>query len=282
MRRMWIAVVVVLVAVVSAPLSAELRFTSKMTARAVAGGAPATGLLAGMGDMVTQMIQEQFGGPEGVESVTTVHEDGRTRIEYSKAFGGFPAGTVMLTRVDGTMVGFDPKAKTWWKMNDPSADPEAAKEMANMMAQMKPVITSKRTGMFEMLSGFRTEKVTMNMRMPVPMPEGVDLSMLPPELLAMIPKEVVVDGDMWMAPAFPKYSKIGAGMMSAGPLAELGLDKFMTGDMEGFLMRSIVRTSVPAAFELETVVLKVAEEDVPDSVFEVPAGFTEVPMPGGR
>lgn len=276
MSRRFVAFVVMLVAVVSAPLSAELRFTTKITARAVPGAPPPSGLLAGMGDMVGQVINEQFGGPEGVESVTTVHEDGRMRVEYAKAFSGMPAGTVVLTRADGTSVGYDTAARTWWKMPDPQDDPD----MAAAMAQLKPEITSKRTGEFVTITGLRAERVALRMRIPIPMPDGVDLSQVPPELLAMIPKELVVEGDNWVSTAFSKYMKADLSPISTGPLAQLGFDKAVEG-VEGFPVRSVMRTSAPVAIEIETLVTRVGEEAVAASVFDLPAGLREIPFPGG-
>ncbi|GEM_PF-4472671 len=276
MKRTWLAVVVVWVAVVSAPLSAELRFTTKITARAVPGAPPPSGMLAAMGDVVGQVINEQFGGPDGVETITTVHEDGRMRVESAKSFSGLPAGAVVLTRADGTSVGYDPAAKTWWKMPDPGTDPA----VAGMMARMKPELSSKRTGEFVTVTGLRAERVTVRMRIPIPMPEGVDLSQVPPELLAMIPRELVIEGDSWVAAAFGKYMKAGLAALSAGPMAQLGFDT-LGKSLDGFPVRSVMRTSVPAAIEIETLVTKVGEEAVPASVFEVPAGLREIPFPGG-
>ncbi len=276
MVRRVIAVVVVLVAGVSASLSAELRFTTKITARAVAGAPAPTGLLAGMGDVVGQVINEQFGGPEGVETGTTVHTDGRMRVDYTKAFSGLPAGSVVLTRVDGTSVGYDPAAKTWWKMPDPSSDPE----VAAVMAQMKPEISSKRTGEFATVTGLRAERVTVHMRIPIPLPEGVDLSQVPPELLAMIPRELVIEGDNWVAAEYAKYMKGGMAALSAGPMAQMGFDK-LADSLDGFPVRSVMRTSVPAAIEIETLVTKVGEETVPAAVFDLPTGLREIPFPGG-
>ena len=111
MRRMF-ASLLVLVAL-SAPLSAELKITSKMSVKPVAGAAPATDM---MSQMMGPMLLQVFGGTAGVESVAIIHEDGRIRTEYTTAFQGMPAGSVMLVRKDGTTVGFDAKGGTWWKV----------------------------------------------------------------------------------------------------------------------------------------------------------------------
>ncbi len=267
MRRYVFACV--FVALVSAPLSAELKFTSKMTAKAVAG-APAGNDM--MSTMVGPMLQQMFGGAEGVEMTVTVHEDGRMRTDYPGSFVGMPPGTVVLLRADGTSVGYDAAAKTWWKMTDGGGNPE----MTAMLAQMKPDVTSKRTGEFATVAGFKAERVAMTMVMPIPMPPGAEN--LPPEIMAMIPKEIRMDGDMWLASVFAKYTKGMAKALSQGPMAAIGLDKMMSG-LEGFSVRQVMRMSMMAGYELETLVSHAAEEDVPDTAFDLPTGLKEIPMP---
>lgn len=267
MRKYFAAFVVF--ALCTAPLGAELKVTSKMSARAIPG-APAGGdmMSAMMGPMLTQM----FGGTEGIEVTATINEDGRMRADYPSGFAGMPAGAVVITRVDGTSVGYDATAKTWWKMVDPSSQPG----MAEMMAQMKPEVSTKRTGEFATVAGLKAERVTMNMRMAIPMPPGSEN--LPAEVLAMIPKEIKADGDMWVAGVHAKYARSIAKAMTAGPMAGMGLDKIL-GDLQGLTVRQVMRMSLLAGHELETLVTKIVEEDVADSVFDVPAGFKEIPMP---
>jgi hypothetical protein len=267
MRRYLAGVVVILLC--GAPLSAELKFTSKMSAKAIPGAAPSTDMMAAM---IGPMMLQLFGGTEGIEMTTTIHEDGRMRVEYGAEFAGMPAGTVQVTRADGTAFGYDSKARTWWKVEIGGADAE----MTAMLAQMKPEVTTKRTGEFTTVAGLRAERVSLLMVMPIPLPDGVD--QLPPELLAMIPKEIRMEGDSWLSDAHAKYTKGMARVLSQGPLASMGLDKMM-GGIEGLSVRQVMRMSMLAGYELETLMLKVAEEDVPDSVFDMPTGYKEIPMP---
>jgi hypothetical protein len=269
MRRYFAAVVVL--ALCTAPLRAELKITSKMVARQVAGAPAGNDMMAAMvGPMLTQM----YGGAEGVEMVVTMHEDGRLRTDYVGAFAGMPPGAAVIMRTDGTAVGFDAKAQTWWKMVDPMADPNAAA----MLAQLKPQVTTKRTGEFSTVAGLKAERVAMTLVMAIPMPPGAD--QMPPEILAMIPKEIRVEGDNWVAPAHTKYMKTMSKVLAQGPMAGLGLDKILN-ELQGLSVRQVVRMSMLAGWELETLVTKVVEEDTPDSVFDVPAGYKEVPMPTG-
>lgn len=265
MRRMF-AGLLVLVALV-APLSAELKVTTKMSVRQVPGAAPATDM---MSQMMGPMMLQMFGGTDGVEMVTISHEDGRTRTEYKTAFTGMPAGSVVLMRADGTSVGFDAKAGTWWKIPGLADMPP---EAAAMMAQMTPEITTKKTGQFETIAGQRAEKVTMSMRMPIPLPAEV-----PAEMRAMLPEAFIFDGDMWIAGTFSKYTKAMAKSMTAGAMAQFGFDKLMN-DLQGFPVKQVMRMNLLAGYEMETLVLSIVEEDTPDALFVMPTGLKEIPMP---
>jgi hypothetical protein len=59
-------------------------------------------------------------------------------------------------------------------------------------------------------------------------------------------------------------------------LASLGLDKLPT---QGLALRTVIRGAIFGDQELESVVTKIGEEKVAASVFEIPAGYTEVPAP---
>jgi hypothetical protein len=267
MRR-YVAAVIVF-ALCTAPLSAELKITSKMMARQIPGAPAGNDMMSAMvGPMITQL----YGGPQGVTMTVTMHEDGRMRTDYVESFVGMPAGAAIIMRPDGSSVGFDPKTQTWWKMDDPMSNPQAAA----LLAQMKPEVSTKRTGEFAQIAGFKAEKVTMTMVMPIPLPP--EAAQMPPELLAMIPKEIRIDGEQWVAPVHTKFMKTMTKVLAQGPLAGVGLDKLL-GDLQGISVRQVMRMSMLAGWELETLVSKVVEEDVADSVFEVPKGYKEVPMP---
>jgi hypothetical protein len=267
MRKYFAAIVVI--GLCTAPLSAELKVTSKMVARQVAGAPAGNDMMAAMvGPMITQM----YGGADGVDMIVTMHEDGRMRTDYPKGFAGMPAGAVVILRADGSSVGFDDKARTWWKMAGPMDDPNAKA----MLAQLKPQVATKRTGEFATIAGLKAERVSMTMVMAVPLPPGAEN--MPPEMMAMIPKEIKVEGDNWVAQAHAKYMKTMTKVLAQGPLAGVGIDKLLN-DLQGLSVRQVVRMSMLAGWELETLVTKVAEEDTPDTVFDLPSGYKEIPMP---
>ena len=267
MRKIFAAAVVF--ALCAAPLRAELKVSSKSVARQVAGTPAGDDMIAAMiGPMITQI----YGGPEGVEMTVTMHEDGRVRTDYAASFMGMPAGSVVIQRLDGTSVGYDAKTQTWWKMVDPLQDPKAVE----MLSKVKPEVVTKRSGEFATVAGLKAEKVSVAMQMALPLPP--EAAQLPPQLLAMIPKEIKADGSVWVADAFPKYKTAMTKAFVTGPLSTIGLEKSVN-DLQGLILRFVMSLSLAAGWELETVASKVSEEDVPDSVFDLPAGYKEIPMP---
>src|SRR5690606_5404634 len=72
--RRWCAALIVALCV-TVPVSAELKYTYKMTMKKVEGPAP-QGMFAAMGDMMGPMIDQVFGGADGVDVIVTVHQDG--------------------------------------------------------------------------------------------------------------------------------------------------------------------------------------------------------------
>jgi hypothetical protein len=268
MRRIFVSALVMMAVV--APLSAELKVTSKMSVKPVAGAAPATDM---MSQMMGPMMLQMFGGTGGVESVAIIHEDGRMRTEYKTAFQGMPAGSVMLVRKDGTVVGFDAKGGTWWKVPGAADMPP---EAAAMIAEMKPEITTKKTGQFETIAGLRSERVTMTMRVAIPLPP--EAAQLPAEFRAMIPEAFIFEGDSWISPSHAKYAVATAKMMTSGAMAQFGFDK-LTAALQGLSMKQVMRMNLLAGYEMETLVTSVVEEDTPDSVFDLPTGLKEIPMP---
>ena len=74
-------------------------------------------------------------------------------------------------------------------------------EAAAMMAQMKPEITTKKTGQFETIAGLRSERVTMSMRVAIPLPP--EAAQLPAEFRAMIPEAFILKATSGFRPATP-------------------------------------------------------------------------------
>jgi hypothetical protein len=186
------------------------------------------------------------------------------RTEIKQAMAGMPAGTVLITTADGSKFGFDPAAKTFWKVA--KAAPDA---LAALGAQ--PSIKVNKTGEFEAVNGMKAEKIVVTISIPLP---GIDPANLPPGF----PSELGLTMTAWMtdavkAPKSQSALDLGAlSGMAGGALKELANDGRFTVKtlMQGF------------GIELETTTKDITTADAPASMFVVPDGFKEVPQPQPR
>jgi len=235
-------------------LSADLKYTMTVVARpsTVAASTPANPIWGILGPMVVNTIAP----PGGVHVTTTIGEAG-SRFEYDKAYTIIPAGGVMIVTPDGMITVLNSTERTYWKMAKPAG------LGANGIA---PVVKVDRTGSFETIAGVRSERATINIRVPLPLPPGTQMPGLP--------SEVTVTGETWLAEQFKKYAAMSAGVTSM--MGSLGPDSLTAA---GFPMRSIMRSELFGSQEVESVVTTIAETAAPAGAFEVPAGFKEVPAP---
>jgi hypothetical protein len=258
MRRLLTALFVI--AAIGTPVRAELKYTARMELRAAAvpSTTPPDPLMAMLGSLITDMMV-----PAGGMEITGVVGEKGARIEFSKAYLTIPAGAVGLVRPDGSMVLLNPADKTYWK---------AAASESVLPPGMTPTVTSRRTGEFAEIAGVRSERIAFSLRFAIPLPDGVQL---PPGM----PTELTMEGDMWTTDRFKASANATATAMTMTMgLKAVGLEKMLNGGMP---MRTVLRSPLFAGKEMETVVLKIAEEAVPDGFFDVPADFREVPAPTG-
>jgi len=252
-----LAVVVVLLALVAVPLSADLKVVSRLEVRKVETTGPVNPFFAMMGNAMAQ----QMGAMNGTETTTTIG-DGVIRSEMNKPLGGLPAGAMTILFADGSMIGINPAEKTYFRATMPDV---AA------LAGLAPSVTVNRTGEFTELLGHRVERVVLDLRMPLPIPTEA-MAQLPPGF----PTEITMTIENWTAEAFRAY---GTQMVKGNPaMAALGLAQ--VADI-GFAMRQIVRTPMLAGYEMETNVTSVAETTTPAGFFEVPEGYRQVAAPAG-
>lgn len=85
-----------------------------------------------------------------------------------------------------------------------------------------------------------------------------------------------MNGEMWIAGPYKAYAALAAKgnsmFTTMGPeMAKLALD--------GLTMRSIMRGDMYGGKEIEQVVTKIGEETASPDLFEIPAGFKEIPAP---
>jgi hypothetical protein len=253
--------IALLVALVVTP-STGLKYTLHMEAHQAANAAqdPLSSMMAGLMSGVF---------PEGgLDQAIAVSERG-TRSEQKQAFSGLPAGTVTITRPDGTAVGMDPAAKTFWKQT--SGIDVAAATMAQLPA--KPDVKVKKTGEFETIEGMKAERVNVSLGLPLPISPD-QLSQLPPGF----PTSLTITMDVWVTDAIKVPSTNTA-------LADSMLTKFLP-DQSGlkelndgrFMLKTVMNMF---GVEMVTTVKDIVKGDVADSLFEVPKDFKEVPPPGG-
>ena len=255
-----ILVTLCLVALVSARLSAELKYTMHMEMKkGDAAAAPGTNPMLGMmGDaMMKQLV------PDGAADIVYLIGEKGSRIEFTQAAMGQAAGTVNLGRPDGTLIVLNPKEKTYWQTTSQAA-------MAAMQAAgiVPPEVTATRTGKFETVAGVKCEVVAFDWKMALPIPEAARAS-LPPDF----PTALTMTGDSCTTTdQYQQYAAIAAKSTSTMGAA-MGLDKIAQG---GLVLR---QTMQMMGFEMRSSVTQIAEEAAAATAFEIPADYKEVPMP---
>ena len=216
MKRILVALC--LVTLVSARLSAELKYmlhmeVKKTDAPAAQGSNPMIGM---MGDaMMKQMV------PDGAADIVYLIGEKGSRIEFMQAAMGQAAGTVNLGRPDGTLIVMNPKEKTYWQTSSQAA-------MASMKAAgiTPPEVKATRTGKFETVAGVKCEVVAFDWKMALPIPEAVRAS-LPPDF----PLELTMKGDTCTTTdQYQKYAEIAAKSTSV-MMTAMGFDKIAQGGL---------------------------------------------------
>jgi Domain of unknown function (DUF4412) len=248
-----------LVALVSAPLRAELKYTMRMEMKkSDTAAAPVNPMLGMMGE---QMMKQML--PNGSsEMVYTIGEKG-TRIEFTQPAMGQAAGAVNIAKPDGTLYVLDPQNKTYWKT---TTDAASAQMKA---AGLAPEVTAKKTGQTETVAGVTCDVVAFDWKMALPIPEQARAT-LPPDF----PTSLTLTGDSCTTAQYSKYADMVA-RGAAGMLAAMGFDKVAQG---GLIVR---QTMQMMGYEMKSVVTKISEETVDQTLFDVPADFKEVPGPTG-
>jgi uncharacterized protein DUF4412 len=203
----------------------------------------------------------------GVDHVVLVG-DKAMRMEQKQTFAGMRAGTITLYR-DGARFGIDPTTRTFWKY-PPQLGPEELKAMAGR----KPDIKISKTGQTETIDGMRAERVTTTMTMPIPADMGGrGAPSLPPELM--------VTFDVWVTGSVKPPSG-WVPLIDQEILSRLGLANPQSFTDNRFPLKAAVRVNLVNALQILMTVKGIVTENVPDSVFDIPADYKEVPPPSGR
>jgi uncharacterized protein DUF4412 len=260
MKRM--SLVLCLVALVSTQLSAELKYTLHMELKKsdAAPAQAANPVLSMMGDAVMRQMV-----PDGAADIVYLIGDKGARIEFMHAAMGQAAGAINLARPDGTLIVLNPKEKTYWK-----ASVEASMTAMQAAGISPPEVSAKRTGQFETIAGAKCEVITFDWKMKIPVPEAARAS-LPPDF----PTVMTMNGDSCATTdQYQKYGEIVTRSMGA-MMAAMGFDKIAQG---GLVLRQNMRMM---GSEMRSAVTQIAEEAAPETAFEIPADYKEVPIPTG-
>lgn len=246
--------VAALLLVAAAPLGAELKFTTRLQVRDAAAPPPVDPTLTVLG---TRLIDAMLPGGS-LETVTLIGDRG-VRVEWNKALPGIPAGAILLGRPDGSVVMINPAEKTYWRMS--------AAAVKGTVGGPEPTVTTKKTGQTSDVLGVPCERVTYEMRLPMPAQPNTQLP-------AGAPAELMLSGESCIAGQYKRY----AALMARVPgLTSLGGEKLAE---DGLVLTQITRSPMFGAREMESKVTAIAEESAPASLFEIPAGYKEVPAPG--
>jgi hypothetical protein len=258
--RWWVSAIV-LMFVLQIRMDAELKFTMHTDLNRIEGVTP-NEWSALIGQLAGNAVP-----PGGVDHVVLVG-DKAMRMEQKQAFAGMRAGMITLYR-DGARFGIDPSARTFWKY-PPQLGPEELKAMAGR----KPDVTINKTGQVETIDGMRAERVTTTLAMPMPGEMGAAGA-------SGLPAELMVTFDVWVTGSVKPPSG-WVPLIDQEILSRLGLAYPQSFTDNRFPLKATVRVNLVNALEILMTVKGIVNENVPDRVFDIPAGYEEVPPPSGR
>jgi hypothetical protein len=267
-KRMLVAVLVAaaLSAVVLSAQSAAggMRYVMKMELRQVSGGEaqPANPMTAMVADTFKKMVL-----PEGAVEMEFVTDGQSVRTEMRGQMSMLAKGSVVLYaagQTDGYVL--NPTEKTYYVLKTP--------QMPALPAGMtlpKPEISVKPSGTFETIVGHRAEKVNISWRMPIPIPEGVEV---PPGT----PTEFSMDIENWCTTDLKMPASATRLMGSvAQSMPGFGLDELAKACP--FALRSRMRMSMMPGYEILSTVTSASDASPSPDLFKLPAGYKEVPPP---
>ena len=251
-----IAVVAILAGWACSRPPLHLKYVSRMQMQPSTVTTQGDPILESIGRSVGEMVL-----PGGSMQMTTLVGEYGIRLEWDRAMPGIPAGAAMLyNAADGTSVVVNPAEKTYWKLTSSA--------VADLFpAEAKPQVTSAKTKETATIAGVPTERMTFEIRMPLPAPPDRPR---PPGM----PTELTMSGEAWVAEQYGKY--LGAASKLPAMNA-LGMDALA---QHGLQMKQILRSPVFGAQQLETHVTSVSEERVSADLFKVPAGYKETTPAG--
>ena len=238
----------------STPLLAELKYTVRLETRKVATSAAVDPRLAALGQAILQAI-----APGDSVEMTVIAGDRVARVTWSKAMPGLPAGVALVLRQDGRRLVLDPARQVYWRAGLP--------DLYTLPADDRPVVKQIPRTEAETIAGLPATRSSVEIT--IPFAEALNDMMV-----TGTPTYLPLHGDVWVTDSFARYAT--RQLRSIHGLAVMGLDVAPPGKL---VLRQILRGPLFGETELESIVIAMAEEDMPDTLFDVPAGFKEVPAP---
>lgn len=254
MNRAGAVACVVLLAGSGSALNAELKYTVRIETHKTAVATTGEPLMRELGSVLLEMV-----APGGSVEMTCVLGDRTARVQWSKALIGLPADAVLIRQADGVMVVLNPADRTFWKLTIP--------DWYGLPAGRKPIVTRTVSNETGTVAGVRAEHSSVQIR--IPFPEATTGA-----LVLGTPRELPLIGDVWVTGAVARY--ITPTLRNVIGLATFGFDVVPEG---GFVMRQLLRGPMLGDLEIESRVISLVEEDVPDALFQIPAGYKEIPPP---
>ncbi len=205
--------------------------------------------------------------PGGADQIVTTSLTKGTRTEFAQGFMGVTAGTVTITKPDGSSIGMNPANKTYWKQPVGDAGPGPAAALAAM--GITPTVKIDHPAGVQTIDGMKASHVVMTISMALPLPPGVQA---PPGM----PSDISTVFDAWMTDAV----KLPA---ASGPALDV-LQKMGLSDMKGFADAGFMLKGTVSVLGIQLVMTTkdISHAPQPAAIFDVPADYKEVPAPGGR
>jgi hypothetical protein len=254
MKRLILACVAL--ALVAAPVHADLRYTMHVEVRDIAPQASRPPTFA---DDILQKLQQgilQAIAPGGSGEASFAATDEALRVQYGQATPTVPRGGVLLKKADGSSVVLDPAERTYRKL-------PRFRSGVTSRSSLRPEAVSRRTGEFVTVSGLRAERVAFSIRLNLP------AEMLR-ELPAGLPDAFTLEGDVWVTDQLSVPAPLAA--MTSPALRALGLDDIV---QDGFVVRQIIRGTLLGPHQVETTVTHIDSSAIQPELLQIPPDYRE-------
>ena len=239
---------------VTTPVAAELKYTVRIEARKVPAAEKLDPNLTALGARILAAV-----APDNSVELTVIAGDNVARVTWSKAIPGIPAGVALVLRADGGRFLVDPANQVYWRAGMP--------DLYSLGASNRPVITHTAQNSSEIIAGLPVTLSSVTIR--IPFAEALNGMMV-----QGTPTNMPLNGKVWVTDSFPRYAT--RQLRAIHGLALMGLDVAPLGKL---VLRQVLQGPLFGDIELESKVMAIAEEDLPDTLFIVPTGFKEVPAP---